>query len=250
MPPPYRPGPLARRLTAPLGGQPTQLLPEAAAVGINNLTATGANLIGSVNPQGLAATWWFVYGTTPQFGSTTTVQNLSATSIPQTFTVQLSGLTTGIVYWFAIVASTSGGTVTSAPLSFTPAAQPVVTNASNPTTPTATPQVAVPHYLFPITFNAKTGVGVVEQDTLAEVFSNVQTIMACPVGACPELPTFGYHEPTFGQVPLNTSQLVADVQRWEPRATEAALSEAPLAGDPDTGTWLIGLTTQYAGGEH
>jgi len=226
------------------GGTPTAL-PLVATVGVNNLTPTGVNLIGSVNPQGLAGTAWFAYGTTPQFGSVTGTQTLAANSIPQTLTATLTGLSTGVEYWFAMVGQTAGGTVTAPPVTFTPQIPQVVTNASQPTVPTGTPAVSVPHYRFPVAFNTATGVGAVEQDTLDEVFSNVQMIAACPQGACPELPNFGVPSLAFGQAPLDPSPLVAAIQQQEPRATEQAVSQQ--YGDPDGGAWLIALTTTYAG---
>lgn len=243
--PPYRPGPAGRRVGSSIVGGTPAAVPLVAMVGVNSVTNTGATLVGSVNPQGLSGTWWFVYGTTPQFGTTTATQNVSATSIPQTETLAVTGLTTGATYYAAIVASTAGGTITSAPITFVAQLPNPVTSPSNVPAASATPQVSIPHWQFPFTFNTATGVGVVEQDTIDEVSSNVGAILACQQGQCPELPTFGYVDPTFGSAPLDTRQLVAAIQRQEPRASETAVSQA--LGDPNLGGWQINLTTRYAG---
>ena len=247
------PGRLPGRVLGPGGfggnsGAPPALLPLVAMVAVNSITSTGATLVGSVNPQGLSGSWWFVYGTTPQFGSTapSSSQPIAATSIPQTVSVAIAGLTTGATYYAAVVGFSSGGTVTSAPISFVAQVAQPVTNASNVPAPLATPQVLIPHWKFPFTFTASGGVGVVEQDTIDEVASNVATILACETGACPELPTFGRPDLTFGTAPLSPQALVAALQRQEPRASIAAVSQA--LGDPNAGSWQINLTTQYAGG--
>lgn len=120
-----------------------------------------------------------------------------------------------------------------------------------PLPPTSAPvganSVPIPHWNFPLTFNTTTGVGVVQQDTLDEVFANVQMIAVCPQGACPELPDTGVPPLVFGQAPLDPQPVVDAIQAQEPRATETALSQA--VGDPDLGSWLIALTTQYPGGD-
>lgn len=105
----------------------------------------------------------------------------------------------------------------------------------------------IPHWQYPATFNVATGVGVVEQDTIGEVFANVQKIANCPVGACPEAPGIGVPSIVFGQVPLDPTPIVNAIQAQEPRATIAALSQA--MGDADFGTWVLSLTTQFAGGD-
>lgn len=108
-------------------------------------------------------------------------------------------------------------------------------------------QAPIPHWNYPVTFTAAGGVGVVQQDTIEEVFANVQIIANCPVGSCPELPTIGVPSLAFGQAPLDPSPIANAIQTQEPRATEIAASQG--LGDADYGSWLIALTTQYAGGD-
>lgn len=124
--------------------------------------------------------------------------------------------------------------------------QPNPSGSTGITGPASAP-VSIPHWNYPVTFNLTTGVSAVQQDTLEEVFANVQMIAVCPQGACPEIPTMGVPSVVFGQAPLNPAPIVAAIAAQEPRATETALSQA--YGDPDYGTWLIGLTTKYAGGD-
>lgn len=209
--------------------------PLVNAIGANNITGTSATIIGSINPQGLSGTWWFAAGLTSGLGTNSPTGTLAASSTPQTVTYEMTGLTAGTTYYYAVACSTSGGTVTSAPLSFT-AADP-----SQATTPVGVPSVSIPHWQYPVRFNG--GMGVVEQDTLEEVFSNVQTIVACSQGACPELPDFGVPD-LFGQLaPIDPQRFVNAIQNLEPRASESAIAQT---ASPDSGEWRLSLTTQYA----
>lgn len=242
-PSPFGPG--GRGARQPVwGGQPLPL-PLTAAIGVNNQTASTANLVGTVNPQGQTGTCWFSYGSTPQLGTLTPPQPIQG-SLPLTITATASVLS-GSTVWFALVASTPAGTVTSSPLSFLAGAQPAVTTATSPLVPTAIPQVAVPHYAFPITFTPTGGIGVVEQDTLAEVFANVQAIAACTPGECPELPDLGLPDLAFGLAPVDPAPVVAAIRRQEPRASETTISQA--LADPNTGSWQVTLTTEYSGAD-
>lgn len=224
-------------------GTPPSPLPQVVTVGIREVTATTATIIGSINPQGLSGTCWFVYGITPTFGSQTSTVSVPNVSAPVLEEVTLTGLTTGTQYYAALVGNTLGGTVTSNPVTFVAATPSVVTNASEPLTPTGTPAVAIPHFQFPFTVTP-TGAQVVEQDSLDEIFSNVQTVVACPIGACPDLPTFGIPDPTFQPGPPNTNAIVSAIIQWEPRATESAMT---YALDNSGGNWGVTLTTHALG---
>lgn len=251
--PPFRPGrpPQGAAYAASAGVQP---LPLVSVTGATNITNTGATLTGSINPQGVSGSWWFVYGTTPQFGSQTSSRAIAATTIPQAETVTVSALTANATYYFALVGQTVAGTVTSETLSFVAQLPPPPVDVTNLPTPPGVPAVSVPHWQYPIRFfvagpGASLGVAAAEQDSLEEVFSDVQFVAACQQGACPELPTFGIPDPTFSQIPLDPSGIVAAIELWEPRATLDAVSQAlggPL-GDPDSGNWQVGLTTNVAG---
>ena len=216
-------------------------LPLVATVGVTGMTATAVNLVGSANPQGVTGTCWFVWGTSTLFGSVTPTQTLAATGFPQTFQASLSNLTTGTTYYFAAVGENGEGTVVSAPLSFTPVA--VTTYASAPTIPSATPQVPIPHFSYPFTLT-NGGALVVDQDSYGEVLSCVQTILACPLAACPELPKFGYPDPTFSGAPPNPAAIVAAIKGLEPRATESVIVTAL---DQIGAGWNMAISTQVSG---
>ncbi len=102
--------------------------------------------------------------------------------------------------------------------------------------------VAVPCISWPFMFTDN-GPGVVEQGSYAEVLACVQTVVNCPVGACPELPTFGIPDPTFQPAPPNTSALLAAIKQWEPRATETATTQALDSTQAD---WVVQLNTDVS----
>jgi hypothetical protein len=90
-----------------------------------SFTSTGATLKASVNPEGYATTYDFVYGVSSSLSSGTTTTNLQSAgsgTIAQSVTAALSGLTPGTMYYFEVQASNSGGTKDGTILSFlTPA---------------------------------------------------------------------------------------------------------------------------------
>lgn len=237
-----RRGPRLHSLTATTGGAP-QPLPLVATVGASTITPTSAVLVGSVNPQGLAGVFWFAYGTTPALGTTTSTQAVAATSSPTTVTATITGLSTGTEYWFAVVCETLGGTVTASSMTFTPVLQPVVTNASNPLLPSGTPAVGTPRVAWPFTMTP-TGPLVVEQGSYEDTLTQVQFVAACPVGSCPELPTFGVPDLTFSQAPPSAVALLAAIRQWVPGADETAVVQAL---DSTGGSWGVSLTTTVTG---
>lgn len=103
--------------------------------------------------------------------------------------------------------------------------------------------VAVPCFAWPFTFTAA-GPGVVEQGSYAEVLACVQTVVNCPVGACPELPTFGIPDPTFQAAPPNAAALIAAIAKWESRADETAVVRAL---DSSQANWAVQLSTAVSG---
>lgn len=220
-------------------------LPLVATINVNAITNTSASVAGSINPQGLAGSWWFSYGLTTGLGTLTASTAIAATSIPQTVLANLAGLTTGDTYYVAIVGQTSAGTVTAVPLSFVAATPPAVTNPSEPTISIGTPAVSIPDYAFPFTFDPATGfVGVVEQGSYEDIVAQVQTVMACPLGACQELPTFGFPDPTFQPAPPSAQAIMTAIQRWVPGASEEAVVTAL---DSTQANWNIALTTSASG---
>jgi hypothetical protein len=101
-----------------------------------------ATLAGSVNPQGVATTFWFEYGTTLAYGAKTAVQAAGEGTAARSVSGALSGLGASTTYHYRLVASSAGGTVVGGDQTFTTAKTPapvVVTGApANVATTSAT----------------------------------------------------------------------------------------------------------------
>lgn len=231
-----RVGPL--RSGGSLAGPDPITLALATTLPATLVTATSANLNGAVNPEGLTGTWWFAYGTTPAYGVTTAPQPVSGT-LPITVSTNIAGLTAGAAYHFAVVVQTAGGTVMGIDQTFVAQVSLAVATTSVP----MTPGVSVPHFSWPFTMTTR-GAQVVEQDSLAEIFSCVQAIAHTPLGAIPEVPGFGMPQLAFGQAPLDTLPAVSALELQEPRASQEAVASAV---DQAGSVWRLSLTTQTAG---
>jgi len=85
------------------------------------LTATGATLSGDANPNGLATTMWFEWGTNSTLSTYSSTATLSAGSgiASVAATSQLSGLLAGTTYYFRVAANNASGTSRGTILSFT-----------------------------------------------------------------------------------------------------------------------------------
>ncbi len=107
-----------------------------------NVISTEATLNGSVDPNGVATTAYFQYGTTTNYGSTTTSQNIGTGSTGVAVSQRLTGLLQNRTYHFRIVATNSRGTSYGADRTFTTSPQPVPTitteSATNIANTTAT----------------------------------------------------------------------------------------------------------------
>jgi hypothetical protein len=75
-----------------------------------NVSSTGATLLGNVNPQGSATTYWFEYDATTAYGSATVKQSLAASTSFQAVSGQVTGLAPGTIYHFRLAATNAGGT--------------------------------------------------------------------------------------------------------------------------------------------
>src|SRR5437016_6227711 len=84
--------------------------PGAVTGAATNLSASSATLDGTVNPNGRATTWYFEYGASTSYGSNTPSQNAGSGTTPVNVSAPLSGLRTGVVYHFRLVATNSAGT--------------------------------------------------------------------------------------------------------------------------------------------
>ena len=87
-------------------GFPTTLTSPAT-----NITASSATLNGSVNPDGVATTYYFEWGTTLSYGNSTTVTSAGSGTSVIIVTANITGLASGTPYHFRLVATNSNGTI-------------------------------------------------------------------------------------------------------------------------------------------
>ena len=88
----------------------TAVAPIAATAAATTVAATSATLNGTVNPNGRPTSWYFEYGTTTAYGSTTSSKNAGSGTASVKVTASLSKLTTGTAYHFRLVAKSDAGT--------------------------------------------------------------------------------------------------------------------------------------------
>src|SRR5207302_596193 len=92
--------------------------PAATTKPPTNVTSSSAQLNGTVTPNGLSTTWWFEYGTTTAYGSSTSIGSLPAGYTATAVMASLTGLLPSKTYHFRLVATNSLGTVYGADKSF------------------------------------------------------------------------------------------------------------------------------------
>jgi subtilase family serine protease len=84
------------------------------------LTATGVTLAGTVNPNGAATQYWFLYGTSSTLvGGIKSAAQSASGSTAIAITAKLTGLTPGTKYYFELQASNATGPANGAISSFT-----------------------------------------------------------------------------------------------------------------------------------
>ena len=122
-------------------------LPQAATGGASAIGATSATISGTVNPDGLAATYAFELGAyegaATQYGIVSSGATGAGTS-PVTETLGLSGLQPGSSYAFRIRITSGLGAATGEPVVFTTAGLPSVLTVASPLALLATPSVVFP----------------------------------------------------------------------------------------------------------
>ena len=98
--------------TKPAGTTPAPISgakPIATIVGFASVSATSAVVIGAVNPKGAKTSYWFEYGPTISFGSSTSIASLPAGSTAQSATANLTGLKPSTSYYFRVGAKNAYG---------------------------------------------------------------------------------------------------------------------------------------------
>lgn len=84
--------------------------PVPLAIAPTSVTATTATLNGTVNPETFAVTAWIEYGTTTNYGASSTPVPMSAGVSAVPLTVSLTGLQPFVTYHYRTVVSSSAGT--------------------------------------------------------------------------------------------------------------------------------------------
>jgi len=92
--------------------------PTVTTGGVTGLTTTGATLDGTVNPNGVATTVSFEWGTTTSYGQTTAGQSAGSGTAAQAVSAALTGLAPCTTYHYRATATSAGGTATGDDASF------------------------------------------------------------------------------------------------------------------------------------
>jgi hypothetical protein len=95
------------------------LPPVAAADPPVSITSTSSTLLGSVNSQGVTASYHFEYGTTLDYGSSLAAGQVLTPASGQVVSANIPGLTPDTTYHYRLVASNNGGTTDSSDETFT-----------------------------------------------------------------------------------------------------------------------------------
>jgi hypothetical protein len=96
----------------------TATAPAAVTAAASSVGTTSATLNGSVNPNGVATSWYFEYGTTTGYGSTTPSKNAGSGTSSVAVTAALSSLAAGTTYHYRVVAKSAVGTTRGADQTF------------------------------------------------------------------------------------------------------------------------------------
>ena len=99
-------------------------LAATGPVNLATLSLTHARVNGTINPRGLATTWWFEYGRTRGYGFRT-VEAATSGSADARVSAMLSGLTPGVRWHYRLVARSAAGTTSGADASFATPPRPL-----------------------------------------------------------------------------------------------------------------------------
>jgi hypothetical protein len=101
--------------------------PPTAATGpvtFSTLSLASARVNGTVNPQGLAASWWFEYGRTTAYGFRTAERSVAG-AVDLRVSTLLTGLSPGVRWHYRVVARSLAGTSVGSDASFATPARPL-----------------------------------------------------------------------------------------------------------------------------
>jgi hypothetical protein len=116
--------------------------PTVVTGGASNVTPAGADVAGTVNPNGTATSYTFEYGPSTSFGSISPVLSAGSGSSAASVSTSLTGLAATTTYYYRLVATSSAGTTFGPVAAFATAREPqapvaVTGAASGVTTTTA-----------------------------------------------------------------------------------------------------------------
>jgi hypothetical protein len=101
--------------------------PGVTTLPASSLGQRGATLNGSVNPNGVATTYRFEYGTSAAYGQSTPDTSAGAVAGNQSVSAPLANLTPGTTYHYRLVAVSAAGTTSGSDAVFTTSAPPRIT---------------------------------------------------------------------------------------------------------------------------
>jgi hypothetical protein len=127
-----------------IGGDEFVEAPAATTNPATSVVAQSATLNGTVDPKGAPTTYYFEYGPTDAYGSSTAVSDAGSGTGAAAATAAVSGLTPGTTYHFRIRAANSGGSVLGADQTFTTEALPPTQSETPPPTPSTNPGTVAP----------------------------------------------------------------------------------------------------------
>ena len=104
--------------------------PSATTGSVDGTTNSASTVMGTVNPGGSDTTYDFQYGTSPNYGETTSTLDAGSGSSDVAVSVTLSGLSSGATYHYRLVAKNALGTDYGQDGTFTTNAAPVATTGS------------------------------------------------------------------------------------------------------------------------
>jgi hypothetical protein len=107
----------------------TPTAPVAATGSATSVTVSSATLNGSVDPNGRATTWYFQYGTSTSYGSTTPAKSAGSGTTAGSVSAAVAGLRSGRIYHYRLVATSDAGTSRGADRTFSTAGPPTAVTA-------------------------------------------------------------------------------------------------------------------------
>jgi hypothetical protein len=109
----------ANRIIVDPSGFGVAVPPTVTTGSVTSVTSSSATLNGTVNPNGLSTTYYFNYGTTTSYGSTTASANAGSGTSNVSVSADVIGLSANTTYHIRIVATNSAGTSYGSDQSFT-----------------------------------------------------------------------------------------------------------------------------------